>query len=195
MGSYAAFDVSDKMSHLWVVDETGDKRWQGACATDPAAMAQMLGRHAPGLVRVVLETGSLSAYLYHGLVERGVEEVVVPGGVAVEHVAVGPDDLVLGPDERACRGDEAVVLGDGGQAFVLLQDERHDDPPLAEVHVVVGLDPLELLERGVVLVDVGLVHHRLRVGGGALGRGHHVVERRGDVGDVVVEEHVEDEEA
>ncbi|PZR87269.1 MAG: hypothetical protein DI537_26595 [Stutzerimonas stutzeri] len=77
MGSYAAFDVSDKMSHLWVVDETGDKRWQGACATDPAAMAQMLGRHAPGLVRVVLETGSLSAYLYHGLVERGVPAICI----------------------------------------------------------------------------------------------------------------------
>lgn len=77
MASYAAFDVSDKTSHLWVVDEAGGKRWQGACATDPAAMTQLLGRHAPGLVRVVLETGSLSAYLYHGLVERGVPTVCI----------------------------------------------------------------------------------------------------------------------
>ena len=29
----------------------------------------MLRTHAPGLVRVVLETGPLSAFLYHGLVE------------------------------------------------------------------------------------------------------------------------------
>ena len=35
-------------------------------------LAETLARHAPGLSRVVLETGTLSAFLYHGLIERGV---------------------------------------------------------------------------------------------------------------------------
>jgi transposase len=37
----------------------------------------MLGRRAPELVRVVLETGPLSAFLYHGLFERGAPVVCI----------------------------------------------------------------------------------------------------------------------
>jgi len=37
----------------------------------------MLAARAPGLARVVLETGSLSAFLYHGLIERGAPVVCI----------------------------------------------------------------------------------------------------------------------
>jgi transposase len=60
-----------------VVDGEGAIVWRGACATDPEALAGTLKRHAPGLSRVVLETGSLSAFLYHGLVERDVPVVCI----------------------------------------------------------------------------------------------------------------------
>ena len=46
--------------------------WSGACATDPEVIARTLKVRAKGLKRVILETGPLSAFLYHGLVERGV---------------------------------------------------------------------------------------------------------------------------
>lgn len=69
---YAGLDVSDKSTHLCVVDGCGVEVWSGACATDPEVIARTLKTRAPGLVRVVLETGPLSAFLYHGLVERGV---------------------------------------------------------------------------------------------------------------------------
>jgi len=72
MTIYAGLDVSDKMTHVCVVDSEGTCLWRGACATDPDVIAKTLGRHAVGLVRVVLETGPLSAFLYHGLIERGV---------------------------------------------------------------------------------------------------------------------------
>jgi len=49
----------------------------GACATDPEVIARTLKTRAPGLVRVVLETGPLSAFLYHGLAERGVPVICV----------------------------------------------------------------------------------------------------------------------
>jgi transposase len=47
------------------VDGDGSIRWRGARATDPEVMAKTLRRHAGGLLRVVLETGALSAFLYH----------------------------------------------------------------------------------------------------------------------------------
>ena len=68
---YAGLDVSDKMTHVCVADGSGAVVWAGACATDPDVIARTLKSHAPGLVRVVLETGPLSAFLYHGLAERG----------------------------------------------------------------------------------------------------------------------------
>ncbi len=69
---YAGLDVSDRLTHICVVDDGGTTIWQGVCATDPEVLAKTLRRHAPDLSRVVLETGSLSAFLYHGLVERDV---------------------------------------------------------------------------------------------------------------------------
>ena len=72
MTLYAGLDVGEKATHLCVVDGEGGILWRGACATDPEALAFTLKKHAPGLARAVLETGALSAFLYHGLTLRGV---------------------------------------------------------------------------------------------------------------------------
>ena len=72
MTIFAGLDVGDKSTHVCVVDGEGATVWRGECATDPEVLAKTLHRHAPGLTRVVLETGALSAFLYHGLVEREV---------------------------------------------------------------------------------------------------------------------------
>lgn len=77
MKIFAALDVSDKSTHVCVLDGDGVIVWRGVCATDPAVLATTLDRHAAGLERVVLETGSLSAFLYHGLIERGVPAVCI----------------------------------------------------------------------------------------------------------------------
>ena len=74
---YAGVDVSDKMTHVCVVDAAGAVQWTGVCATDPEVIARTLTTRAPGLVRAVLETGALSAFLYHGLIERGVAAICV----------------------------------------------------------------------------------------------------------------------
>ena len=67
MKIFAALDVGDKATHVCVVDGDGAVVWRGVCATDPAVVAATLERQAPGLERVVLETGPLSAFLYHGI--------------------------------------------------------------------------------------------------------------------------------
>jgi transposase len=72
MSFYLGLDVSDKMTHLCAVDGTGAIGWRGVCATDPEAIARTIARRCGEVSRVVLETGALSAFLYHGLVERGV---------------------------------------------------------------------------------------------------------------------------
>lgn len=69
---YVGLDVSDKATAVCVVDRDGEVVWRGACATDPEVIAKTLKTRAPGAGRVVLETGALSAFLYHGLFERGV---------------------------------------------------------------------------------------------------------------------------
>lgn len=74
---YVGLDVSDKSTHLCVVDATGAVCWSGACATDPEVIARTLKTRAAGLARVILETGPLSAFLYHGLIERGVPVICV----------------------------------------------------------------------------------------------------------------------
>jgi len=77
MTMYAGLDVSDKTTHICVVDGDGVVVWRGVCATDPAVITKTLARHARGVDRVVLETGPLSAFLYHGLVERGVAAICI----------------------------------------------------------------------------------------------------------------------
>ena len=71
---YAGLDVSDKTTHVCVVDVDGKVLWRGECATDPMALAATLTKHCRS---VVLETGALSSFLYHGLIERGVPAVCV----------------------------------------------------------------------------------------------------------------------
>jgi len=52
---YAGLDISDKSTHVWVVDSSGGVIWSGACATDPETIARTLKSHAAGLVRVILD--------------------------------------------------------------------------------------------------------------------------------------------
>jgi transposase len=77
MSFYLGLDVPDKSTHLCLVDQEGKIAWRGVCATDPETIARTISRHCSDLDRVVLETGALSAFLYHGLIERGVPVVCI----------------------------------------------------------------------------------------------------------------------
>lgn len=72
MTIYAGLDVSDKTTHLCVVDADGVVLKRDVVASDPDVIAKWLGKHCPSLIRVVLETGPLSTFLYHGLIERSI---------------------------------------------------------------------------------------------------------------------------
>ncbi|KOX43310.1 hypothetical protein ADL19_28415 [Streptomyces purpurogeneiscleroticus] len=65
MPQYAALDVSNEKTAIHVIDETGATVWRGKRASDPDVLTTTLRRHAPDLVRVGLETGPLTPWLYH----------------------------------------------------------------------------------------------------------------------------------
>lgn len=69
----AGLDVSDKTKHICVVDVEGRAVRRDVVVSDPDVLARWLNRHYLDLARVVLETGTLSTFLYHGLIERGVK--------------------------------------------------------------------------------------------------------------------------
>jgi transposase len=73
MPHYAALDVSNDETAIHVLDEAGRTVWRGKRPSDPEALATALRRHAPELVRVGLETGFLTPWLYHSRKERGVD--------------------------------------------------------------------------------------------------------------------------
>ena len=75
MPHYAALDVSNQETAIHVVDEAGRTVWRGKRASDPEALAAALRRHAPDLVRVGLETGFLTPWLYHSLRAAGLPVV------------------------------------------------------------------------------------------------------------------------
>lgn len=77
MTIYVGLDVSDRTTHVCVVDADGGVLRRDVVASDPDALARWMRRHCEGISRVVLETGPLSAFLYHGLVERGVPVVCI----------------------------------------------------------------------------------------------------------------------
>jgi transposase len=72
MSIFAGLDVSDKTTHICVVDGEGAALRRDVVASDPDVLSKWLGKHARNVVRVLLETGPLSTFLYHGLRERGV---------------------------------------------------------------------------------------------------------------------------
>ncbi|BBE32389.1 IS110 family transposase [Sphingosinicella microcystinivorans] len=72
MSIFAGLDVSDKTTHVCVVDTDGVVLKRDVVASDPDVLAKWLGKHCSGLARVVLETGPLSTFLYHGLTERSI---------------------------------------------------------------------------------------------------------------------------
>ena len=77
MEQYAGLDVSLKAVSICVCDGDGAVLWRGEVANDASVVSSVLSRHAPGLVRCVLETGSCSIHLYRGLEASGVPVVCI----------------------------------------------------------------------------------------------------------------------
>jgi len=73
METYVGLDVSQKLTSICVMNEGGQRVWQGQVPTDAGTLAKTIQEHAAGVRRVGMETGPLAVWLYHALRERGVQ--------------------------------------------------------------------------------------------------------------------------
>src|SRR5205809_6405149 len=69
---YVGLDVSLETTSICVIDDAGAIIWRGKCCSDPDTITAVVRQHAPGAVRVGLDTGPLSNWLTLSLRRRGV---------------------------------------------------------------------------------------------------------------------------
>jgi len=70
MTRFVGLDVSQKLTAICVVDETGRRLWRGQCATDPWQIERMVKGHAGEDARIGIETGPMTPWLVHELRAR-----------------------------------------------------------------------------------------------------------------------------
>jgi len=75
MGQYVGLDVSLDETKVHVLDEQGKRVWRGTCVSHPVAIEATIRKHAPEVVRIGLETGPLTTWLWQALTDAGLPMV------------------------------------------------------------------------------------------------------------------------
>jgi transposase len=77
MEHYVGLDVSLKLTSICIVDRTGKVEREGVVASDPEAIATFVKLHAPHVVRIGLETGATSTWLWTELNKMGLPVICI----------------------------------------------------------------------------------------------------------------------
>jgi transposase len=77
MEQFVGLDVSQKLTHVCVVDQKGGVVWRGTCLSTPEDIAATVRAKAPHAERVGLETGPLSTWHWHALKEIGLPVICI----------------------------------------------------------------------------------------------------------------------
>jgi transposase len=77
MECYVGLDVSLKQTSICVVSGTGSVVREGVIDSDPAAIAAFVRSKAPGAIRVGLETGPTSTWLWTELKQLGLPVICI----------------------------------------------------------------------------------------------------------------------
>ena len=88
---FVGLDISQRSTSVCILDGQGNRVWRGKCATDPAAIEEVIRARAGGPARVGLETGPLTPWLVHGLRGRGLEVVCLDARQARAALALRPN--------------------------------------------------------------------------------------------------------
>jgi transposase len=73
MARFVGLDVSQKLTSVCIVDDTGRRIWRGQCACDPEQIARLISRHAGDAAGIGIETGPMTPWLVHELRARGLD--------------------------------------------------------------------------------------------------------------------------
>ena len=57
MTHYVGLDVSQKLTAICIVDDTGRRVWRGQCTSDPEQIERMVRRHGEDGAGIGIETG------------------------------------------------------------------------------------------------------------------------------------------
>ena len=87
MEYYVGLDVSLKQTSICVVDQTGSVVREGVVDSDPEAISVYVRSKAPGAVRIGLETGPTSTWLWTELKRLGLPVICIDA----RHANKGPD--------------------------------------------------------------------------------------------------------
>src|SRR5215831_5327304 len=74
---YVGLDVSLKQTSICVIDDADKIVWRGQVDTTPEAIVSAATQRAPHAVRIGLESGQLSNWLFHGLKQAGLPVICV----------------------------------------------------------------------------------------------------------------------
>ena len=77
MEHYVGLDVSLKLTAICIVDRTGKIVREGVVTSDPETIAAFIKSHAPHVVRVGLETGATSTWLWTELNKMGLPIICI----------------------------------------------------------------------------------------------------------------------
>ena len=73
MTHYVGLDVSQKLTAICIVDDTGRRVWRGQCTSNPEQIERVVRRHAEDDARIGIETGPMTPWLVHELRSRGLD--------------------------------------------------------------------------------------------------------------------------
>src|SRR4029450_7009722 len=90
MAEYVGLDVSTKETAL-SIRRDGKRIWRGKCASDPKLIAEGIRRRAPGVARVVVETGPLSVWFYHAVTAEGLPAICIDARHAQAALDMAPN--------------------------------------------------------------------------------------------------------
>ena len=90
MGQYVGLDVSLETTKVHVLDEQGKR--VGTCVTHPTAIEATIRQHAPEAVRIGLETGPLTTWLWQALTEVGLPMACLDARQAALNMRINKTD-------------------------------------------------------------------------------------------------------
>ena len=71
MTRYVGLEVSQKLTAICVVDDSGRRLWRGQCPSDPEQIERNVRRQGGDDARIGIETGAMTPWLVHELRGRG----------------------------------------------------------------------------------------------------------------------------
>jgi transposase len=73
MTNYVGLDVSQKLTAICIVADTGRRLWRGQCPSEAERIEQIVRQHGGDALRIGIETGPMTPWLVHELHGRGLD--------------------------------------------------------------------------------------------------------------------------